>query len=106
MIFAEAHDLRDVIGREAWEADPPFRRLHFEQGLELEHAARAVANDVGPDRGGDRIRANRDRGRVSRNENPHAAASSISRRALASSSLAKTRSPIIAEGPLAQRPRQ
>jgi len=87
-------------------ADPSFRRPDLQQGFELEHAARSVADDALADRRRHFVGADRDRAGIAGDEDPHAAASSIRRRAEASSSRAKTRSPTIAAGPLAHRPRQ
>ena len=106
MVAALAQDRRHVLGGDPRIADPAFAALDLDQGFELEHSPRTVADDLAPDRGGNRVGADRAGGGVGGDEHPHSAASAISRRAPASSSRANTSSPTIADGPLAHRPRQ
>ena len=63
-------------------ADPARRGLDLQQRLELEHAARAVADDRSsrrPTAGRHRVRADRAGGGIAGHEDPHAATSPISR---------------------------
>ena len=112
-------DRGKVGGGQAGIAHPPLLRFHFEQRLQLEHAARAVAHDSPVDAalpeqpgelGSDLVRADRAGGGVAGYEESHAdalsRARSASRRIDPSSSRAKTSSPTMADGPLAHRPRQ
>ncbi len=87
----------DVVGLNPGEAGAPRAAVDFEQRLQVEHPARAVADDRGGDclvaersgeRGRDLVGADRDRGGIARDEEFHRHASSSRRSAPARSSRA------------------
>jgi hypothetical protein len=106
MIGALGEDLGHVLRQDPRIADAAGAGIDLQQWLQLEHPARTVADHLTAHGGGHRIGADRAGGGIAGHEDPHGATSAISLVAPAWSSRANSRSPTIAAGPLAQRPRQ
>ncbi len=106
---------RDIVGVDRAVADAAFGGLDLDQGLQLVHAARAVADEGDGEAllgrldgygASHLVSADRNGGGVAWNVDLHARASSSRASSRAASMRPTRRSSSMAEGPEAQRPRQ